>query len=125
MRNSKEQQRQQAEITFQSHNQYSGPLPKPEDLAKYEQVIPGAAERIIKMAEREMQHRHEYETRSSKGIVLTTILAIVFAFICALLLCSIVFYSIHKGAYTAAASISVGTIAAVIGAFMTSRLKKK
>lgn len=54
MRNSKEQQRQQAEITFQSHHQYSGPLPKPEDLAKYEQVIPGAAERIIKMAEREM-----------------------------------------------------------------------
>jgi uncharacterized membrane protein len=28
----------------------SGPLPPPEDLAEYERVLPGSADRIIKMA---------------------------------------------------------------------------
>lgn len=31
---------------------YSGPLPEPEALAKYDQIVPGAAERILTMAEK-------------------------------------------------------------------------
>ena len=36
---------------------YSGPLPTPETLAAYGQAIPGAAERILSMAEDEQAHR--------------------------------------------------------------------
>lgn len=36
-----------------------GPLPPAEELAKYEKVLPGAADRIVAMAEREQQHRLE------------------------------------------------------------------
>lgn len=33
---------------------YSGPLPAPRQLAEYDQILPGAADRILKMAESEL-----------------------------------------------------------------------
>ncbi len=36
----------------------SGPLPPASEFGKYEQILPGAAERILAMAEKEQQHRH-------------------------------------------------------------------
>lgn len=40
---------------------YSGPLPLPQHLEKYEDVCPGAADRIIAMAENQAKHRQEIE----------------------------------------------------------------
>lgn len=40
---------------------FSGPLPSPEALAKYNQTLPGAADRIISMAEEQSRHRHYME----------------------------------------------------------------
>ncbi|MDR1205511.1 MAG: DUF2335 domain-containing protein [Peptococcaceae bacterium] len=40
---------------------HSGPLPSPEILQGYESVLPGAADRIIAMAEKQAQHRQEIE----------------------------------------------------------------
>ncbi|EPM0011119.1 DUF2335 domain-containing protein [Pseudomonas aeruginosa] len=38
---------------------HSGPLPSPRQMREYEKCLPGAAERIMAMAEREQQNRHE------------------------------------------------------------------
>jgi uncharacterized membrane protein len=38
-----------------------GPLPPPQQLAHYDHVLPGAAERIVGMAERNQEHRHTQE----------------------------------------------------------------
>ncbi len=35
----------------------TGPLPPPEQLAQYEQIIPGAADRILRMTENNSDHR--------------------------------------------------------------------
>ena len=48
----------QQEVTTSA---YSGPLPRAEDFAKYETVCPGAANRIIAMAEKQAAHRQEIE----------------------------------------------------------------
>jgi uncharacterized membrane protein len=40
---------------------FSGPLPPPEVLARYDKLHPGFAERILTMAEREQDHRHQCE----------------------------------------------------------------
>jgi uncharacterized membrane protein len=37
--------------------QWSGPLPQPEALERYNQIVPTAAERIIRMAETQHDHR--------------------------------------------------------------------
>lgn len=39
----------------------TGPLPSPEILAQYDKVVPGAALRIIEMAEAQAKHRRELE----------------------------------------------------------------
>jgi uncharacterized membrane protein len=39
----------------------SGPLPSPEELAGYDQVLPGAAERILQTFEKQVEHRHFLE----------------------------------------------------------------
>lgn len=40
-----------------SQKTFIGPLPHPDDFAKYDQVMPGAANRIMSMAEKEQQIR--------------------------------------------------------------------
>ena len=46
---------------LQVTEEFSGPLPPPDALEKYERVSAGAAERIIAMAETQNSHRHELE----------------------------------------------------------------
>lgn len=43
----------------------SGPLPLPDDFARYDEVHPGTAERLLAMAEKEQSHRHELESAES------------------------------------------------------------
>ncbi len=42
---------------------FSGPLPPPEILVKYNEVLPGAAERIVAMAEKQQSHRQDLERK--------------------------------------------------------------
>lgn len=60
---SKIQNKQSTQLTSVTH-EFSGPLPTPEDLARYEISMPGAAERIFAYAEKEQQHRHDIEASS-------------------------------------------------------------
>ncbi len=48
---------QTAFLAIEERSSFSGPLPPPEDFAKYEEVLPGATDRILKMAEEQSEHR--------------------------------------------------------------------
>lgn len=48
-------------LTTVSTMAFAGPLPHPEILARYEEVLPGAADRIISMAEKQAAHRMHLE----------------------------------------------------------------
>lgn len=50
-------------VVMQVKKMHSGPLPDPETLAGYERISPGAAERIIQMAEDQQKHRHNHENK--------------------------------------------------------------
>lgn len=41
---------------------WGGPIPPPEHLAQYEAVVPGAANRILTMAEKQAEHRQRLES---------------------------------------------------------------
>ena len=72
----------QKEITAViSHTRtFSGPLPTPEAFAKYNKVLPGAADRILRMAEKEQDTRHEAQrgaiANDRRRIDATTIVAL-------------------------------------------------
>lgn len=50
-------------VALRMEERFRGPLPHPRHLAKYEEVLPGAAERVFAMAESEQRHRHAAEDR--------------------------------------------------------------
>ena len=47
---------------------HSGPLPSPDVLQKYDQVLPGLAERIMRLTENQHRHRQAIETRIVKTL---------------------------------------------------------
>jgi uncharacterized membrane protein len=57
----------QAQIT--TSVSFSGPLPHPEFLARYNDVVPNGAERIMKMAEDQQGHRMSIEKTVIEGNV--------------------------------------------------------
>ncbi|WP_163652023.1 DUF2335 domain-containing protein [Listeria sp. PSOL-1] len=78
---------------------YSGPLPPADQIKKYEEAMPGAADRIFKMAENQATHRQTMETEkmsltkdlnqrlvkneiknNSRGLLFGFIITLVFAF---------------------------------------------
>ncbi len=48
---------------MEEHKAYSGPLPAPEDFGAYKDVLPDAPERILAMAEKQIQHRISMEEK--------------------------------------------------------------
>lgn len=51
-------------IAQEIRSEFSGPLPHPEILARYEEILPGAATRIFEMAEEQAIHRRYMEKNS-------------------------------------------------------------
>jgi len=52
--------------------QWAGPLPPPAALEHFERVIPGGAERILRMAEIEQSHRIDNEQKSLRAGIADT-----------------------------------------------------
>jgi len=46
---------------------FQGPMPPPALLGQYEQIVPGAAERILQIAEAEVRHRHAQEDAATNA----------------------------------------------------------
>lgn len=53
--------RTEVAIAQYEETRFSGPIPDPYTLASYEQICPGAADRIIRMAEGQAEHRQAIE----------------------------------------------------------------
>jgi len=67
---------------FQAIRQeFSGPLPPPHILEKYNDIIPNGAERIMVMAEEQSKHRKELEATVIKTDSRNSLLGVIFAFI--------------------------------------------
>jgi uncharacterized membrane protein len=72
---------QRRKITFeQTVEATTGPLPDPAVLKAYDQVLPGAAHRIIAMAEDEQRHQHGMQNSVIRSDCLGTRLGQIFAF---------------------------------------------
>jgi uncharacterized membrane protein len=79
MKKQDERQSQQSMILAQLSR--SGPIPDAEQLEKYDKIQPGAADRIIAMAEKQSAHRQEIEKTVIKAKSLNSTLGVVFAFL--------------------------------------------
>jgi uncharacterized membrane protein len=61
---------------------FSGPLPRPEIFEAYERICPGAADRILRMSEKEGDHRRALEVKQADNDTAIARRAQVFGFAC-------------------------------------------
>jgi len=60
---------------------HSGPLPDPLTFEKYEMILPGSAERILRMAEEQSEHRRKLEDIVIRSRSRDSFLGVIFAFL--------------------------------------------
>ena len=97
---------------------FSGPIPPPQDLKHYDDIVPGAAKIIIEMADRQAKHRQELEKKvinsdvknSSKGLIFGLIIGVVG------MLSGV--YVIYLGHVLSGTFIGGGTIASLVSTFV-------
>jgi uncharacterized membrane protein len=72
---------QQIQVSASQAVMYSGPLPPAAEFAGYDKALSGAAERILVMAEKEVENRHTIQNKlikiSSLGQILGFLIAII------------------------------------------------
>lgn len=104
--------------------QYSGPIPPPNILEGFERIVPGSAERILRMAEQNSEHQQAIEklalTSRFKEVRRGQIFGLV-AVICALATCLL---SLYLGSEKAAMIIGGTTIVGLAAAFIVGRYKQ-
>lgn len=103
-------------------SEFSGPIPPPNIIAGYENVVPGAADRIITMAETQAKHRQALETIEVKAEARDSLLGIFFAFILgigSIAACIIVVMTVPESAGAIAGSLlGVTGIGSIVTAFL-------
>jgi len=61
--------------------EYEGPIPRASELKAYEEILPGAADRILRMAEQQSSHRQSIEKSAIKSNIENSRRGQLFAFI--------------------------------------------
>jgi uncharacterized membrane protein len=97
---------------------HQGPLPHPAVLKQYDDVVPGAAERIMRMAEQQAMHRQDLEASVIRTDNLKSLLGMVFGFIIALVGFGGGLYAAFSGQPFWGGAVSIGTLASVVIAFI-------
>ena len=104
---------------------YSGPLPAPEVLERYDKIAPGAAERIIKMAEAQSLHRQDIESRVVRSDIRNSILGVLFGFIIALTALALSAFSIYLGHAVEGTIIGTGGLSGLASVFVYGTRSRK
>ncbi|PJK07994.1 hypothetical protein CO610_07465 [Lysobacteraceae bacterium NML95-0200] len=104
---------------------WSGPLPSPRVLAQFNDIVPGAAERILKMAEEEGRHARDMEAETLQKVWRGQLLGQVFALVVALAGMGASTVLALKGHDGVAAILAGTTVTVVVGAFLKRRQARK
>lgn len=106
-----------------THESFKGPLPSPKQMSEYEAIIPGSADRILSMAEKQLSHRITMEEDVISRQVKQSGKGQVFAFIICILLILLAGWCILNNAKWIAGLIVGITMISVIGLFVTGKHK--
>ena len=104
---------------------HSGPLPDPNTLKAYNELIPNGADRVMIMAENQQKHRIEIESSVIKDQILQSRRGQIFAFLIGVIgiICGgVVAYSGHD---TVGGIIAGTTVVSLVGAFIAGSITQK
>jgi uncharacterized membrane protein len=98
--------------------EYSGPLPHPEILGGYEKVLPGSADRVFKMAEKQQDHRISIENKLVNAENQRGFAGLIFGFLIATCGLAGSVYLGSNGNTAASGILSGGTLASLVAVFV-------
>jgi uncharacterized membrane protein len=104
---------------------FAGPIPPPEILARYNDVVPNGAERILAMAERQSSHRESIETRIVDGNLKIQAQGNTRAFILALVIISGGIYLMATGQSGWGFAAIISSIASLVSVFAIAKSEQK
>ena len=106
------------EMQMVARTSFSGPLPPPEILHGYETVLPGLADRVVKMAESQSIHRQRLESRVIWFDSIRSSLGLVFGLIIALAGIGAGAWLVVRGYSTAGLASLFVPLSIIVGAFI-------
>lgn len=107
-----------------SQGMFSGPLPPPQALQGYEDTLPGAAERILHMAEKEQTHRHEFDSELTRSVTRQQERGQILAFILGAGALGLAAFMVHSGHPGYAITTTIAAIGTLAGALVYRRRTK-
>jgi len=120
-----ERHRAEAIIRSALSVEFSGPLPPPELLGKYEALLPGAADRIIRMAETQQTHRQDLERTVIKSNVSVQKWGLACGFVLALTAISGGIWLSLRGSSGVGLTAIISALAALVGVFIYGKSEQR
>jgi len=102
----------------QIQQHWSGPLPPPETLAAFDQIVPGGAARIFDQFEKEADHRRALEAQQAQFVVRDTLIGQILAGAFAVGGLGVAAFAVYMNAQWAAALIGGGVLVPIVYAFL-------
>lgn len=116
--------RQGVSVTHRRTEVFSGPLPPPHFIEEYERILPGSFDRILRMAEKQADHRHELEQRAVRADARHQLFGVIGGFLLAALLIAGAIYLLAQGRRLDGFSVLGTVIGQVLGAFVYTRKRQ-
>ncbi|AOZ99605.1 DUF2335 domain-containing protein [Flavobacterium commune] len=119
------EQKEEIVKTIVSFKHHSGPLPDPETLTQYNQIITDGANRIMLMAEKQQNHRIELEKQAVTSQLSQSKKGQIFGFIITLLIVGCGTYLAVNGHEKTGIVLIGTTLVALAGIFVLGKFKKE
>ena len=104
---------------------FQGPLPHPTILKGYEEVLPGSADRILKLTEQQRQHQIEMERAIVHSDIWMERLGLAAGFILALILAIGGIWLSAQGKQLTGLAVLTGEMAILVGAFYFAQKRRQ
>jgi len=108
-------------INYVSETTYRGPLPSPETLNQYSTIIPNGADRIMKMAEKQLEHRINMENKVIGGQLLQSNIGQFLAFLIGIASLVTAAYCIINGHEWPGSLLGIGGLTGLVTAFIKGK----
>lgn len=115
--------RANAIVAIVRESMFSGPIPPPEQFGQYETILPGSADRILKMAEKQQDHRMEIEKEAISKSLAHNRRGQTFGFIAMLLMLGLSVFFALNGMEAWAGTIGSVTIVTLVALFITGNVQ--
>ena len=106
---------------FTGEVSYSGPLPTASEFAGYNETLPGAAERLLSISEKETEHRRKMDEKEFDKTAKMNFIGLIMSFIIAIIALGAVFLSVVISQPTASIAPAIIAIPSILSLIFNLR----